>query len=221
MPYRVVAEFERAIAEYAGSKYAVAVESGTAAIFLSCLFADVRGEEITIPNRTYPSVPCSIIHAGGRVKFTSKRWAGTYRLEPYWIIDGALRFRRGMYQGGLHCLSFHCKKLMPIGRGGMILTDDEDADRWLRLARFDGREACDLSRQAEFTVLGWNMYMQPEQAARGLLLFSSIGHRDLEDLDAEKQGYPDLGRSPIYWKGQISEAPGGPAEQLHPMEGLL
>jgi dTDP-4-amino-4,6-dideoxygalactose transaminase len=198
MPYRVVAEFERSIAEYAGAPYAVAVESCTAALFLSLAYLNLQGQEVTIPKRTYPSVPCSIIHAGGRVRFSDKAWQGIYELKPYGIWDGALRFRRGMYAGGLHCLSFHCKKLLPIGRGGMILADDPEAVRWLKLARFDGREEIDLGGQQEFTVLGWNFYMSPEQAARGLMLFASIKHRDLPDLAADEQGYPDLSKSQIY-----------------------
>ena len=196
MPYRIVREFENAIAEYAGSKFAVAVESCTAAILLSCIY--VRVGEVTIPAHTYPSVPASIIHAGGRVRFHREPWNGIYQLQPYQIWDGALRFRRGMYTGGLHCLSFHSRKRLNIGRGGMVLLDDAMADRWLRLARFDGREECDLSQQRELKVLGWNMYLQPEQAARGLLLFSSLKHRDLPDLDVADQHYPDLSKSMIY-----------------------
>jgi dTDP-4-amino-4,6-dideoxygalactose transaminase len=196
MPYRVVREFEEAIAEYAGSRYAVAVESCSAAIFLCCVYRQVK--EVEIPARTYPSVPCAIIHAGGSVRFHTLSWVGVYQLFPWEIWDGALRFRRGMYQGGLLCLSFHAKKHLKIGRGGMILTDDPDADRWLRLARFDGREEVDLSQQKEFKVAGWNMYLQPEQAARGLLLFASIKHRELPDLKVEDQHYPDLSKSAIY-----------------------
>jgi len=202
MPYQVVRSFERAIAEYAGSKHAVAVESCSAAIFLSCLWVGVKGKTVIIPARTYPSVPAGIIHAGGRVEFHDRPWEGIYKLEPCNIWDGALRFRRGMYQGGLHCLSFHAKKLIPVGRGGMILTDDANAAAWLRLARFDGREAVDISRQKEFTILGWNMYMQPEQAARGLLLFESLQHKELADLNVQEQGYPDLSRSQIYREAQ-------------------
>lgn len=201
MPYRVVRAFERTIAEYAGSKYAVAVESGSAALFLSCLYVKVG--EVTIPARTYPAVPCSIIHAGGSVRFSDKNWEGIYELAPYAIWDGALRFRRGMYGGGLHCLSFHARKHLGIGRGGMILTDNSDADRWLRLARFDGREEVGLNEQKEFHVLGWNFYLQPEQAARGLLLFSSLKHRDLPDLAFGDQGYPDLSKSEIYTRNDV------------------
>lgn len=196
-PYKIVNYFEEAVADYAGSRFAVAVESCTAAIFLSLMYFDVKGRIIKIPRYTYPSVPCSIIHAGAKVYFTNENWKGIYRLGPTNIIDGALRFKRGMYEGGLHCLSFHIKKLLPIGRGGMILTDGEMAYKWLKKARFDGREPIPL-RQDNFTMLGWNCYMQPEQAARGMQLLQTLGNKDLPDLDVEDQGYPDLSKFKIY-----------------------
>lgn len=202
MPYQVVREFEQAIAEFAGSRYAVAVESCTAALLLSCIYKKV--DEVEIPARTYPGVACSIIHAGGRVRFVDRPWEGVYELAPYEIWDGALRFRRGMYQGGLHCLSFHGRKRLNIGRGGAVLTDNLDAMRWLRLARFDGREECDLSQQKEFRILGFNAYMQPEQAARGLLLFSSLKHQDLPDLAFEDQHYPDLSKSEVFTGAEVA-----------------
>jgi dTDP-4-amino-4,6-dideoxygalactose transaminase len=194
-PYSAVNEFEKMIAKWAGSKYAVAVESGTAAIFLSCVYMKVK--EVTIPEYTYPSVPCSIIHAGGTVKFSQERWKGMYELKPYKIYDSALRFKANMYKGGLHCLSFHMKKHLPIGRGGMILTDDKNAYDWLKRARFDGRRECRLEDD-KFDMLGWNCYMTPDQADRGIMLFSTINQKGLNDLDPDIQGYPKLSDYEIY-----------------------
>jgi len=193
--YKVVADFEEMIAEWAGSKYAVAVESCTAAIFLSLLYRRVRDETITIPKFTYPSVANAIIHAGGNVAFSDRDWKGVYELDPVGIIDGALRFQKGMYKGGLHCLSFHSKKLLPIGRGGMILTDDLYAYKWLKKMRFDGREEGVPLDEDELEYVGWNMYMTPEQAARGMMLFELVKNKDIEDLDSSKQNYPDLSKT--------------------------
>lgn len=193
--YDVVKTFEQEIADYAGSLYAVAVESCTAALFLACVYENIG--TVTIPKFTYPSVPCSIIHAGGHVKFSSEPWQGIYSLFPYNIIDGALRFKKGMYQGGYHCLSFHSKKLLPIGRGGMILTNDKQAYDWFKKARFDGRDESPLSLES-ITMVGWNLYMQPEQAARGLQLFDMVKNKELDDLKIEEQGYVDLSLLKIY-----------------------
>jgi dTDP-4-amino-4,6-dideoxygalactose transaminase len=208
-PYTVVHEFEKRVAEWCGSEYAVAVESGTAAIFLSLMYVkefqndDYLGlRTVVIPSKTYPSVPCSIIHAGGNVAFTYTSWEGEYQLYPYPIWDAALRFKKGMYHGGLQCLSFHIKKHLQIGRGGMVLTDSEAAYEWLKKARFDGREPIPLSED-NFTMLGWNMYLEPANAARGIQLFEVMKQKypdGMEDLIVEEQGYPDLSKFPIYQK---------------------
>lgn len=195
-PYKVVEEFEAAIAEWSGARYGVAVESGTAALFLSLMYSRPLGC-VEIPKRTYPSVPCSVIHAGGTVKFTDEEWIGDYQLRPTNVVDGALRFRKNMYKGGLHCLSFHVKKHLPIGRGGMILTDDRDASSWFKRARFDGRGPVPLFED-NLTMIGWNFYLEPSQAVRGLQLFQTIQDKDLPDLDVSEQGYPDLSKFPIY-----------------------
>lgn len=201
-PYLVVADFEQRVADWAGAKYGIAVESGTAAIFLSLAyrrFCGARGY-ITMPKFSYPSVPCSIIHNGFKVEFSDEDWAGEYVLFPLDIWDSALRFSRGMYHGGLQCLSFHIKKILPIGRAGMILTNDAEAYEWLKKARFDGRSPVPL-QEDNFTQLGWNMYMQPTDAARGIQLFEVMRqkHPDgMEDLVVAEQGYPDLSKYPVY-----------------------
>ena len=201
-PYKVVEMFEEAIAEYAGSKYAVAVESCTAAIFLSLMYRKytkwmTKVRVVSIPKHTYPGVPCSIIHAGFKVDFNNDNWSGEYELSPLNIWDAALRFKRGMYHGGFQCLSFHIKKNLPLGRGGMILTDDFEAVKWLRKARFDGRNPVPL-KDDNFTMLGWNMYLEPADAARGLQLLQALGDKELPDLSVESQKYPDLSKFPIY-----------------------
>ena len=190
--FRVVEMFEEAMAEFAGSRYGVAVESCTMALFLSCVYREV--DDVAIPARTYISVPAAIRHAGGRVVFQDHAWAGTYELRPFGIIDSALRMRRGMYDGGLHCVSFHARKLLPIGRGGMVLTDNDGAADWLRKARFDGRTGSVPFLEDPVSMLGWNAYMTPEQAARGLQLLEAIGD-GRPDLTPE---YPDLRTLPVF-----------------------
>lgn len=199
-PYKIVDDFEQAIAAYCGSKYAVAVESCSAAIFLCLQYErlSIEGRQvILIPKYTYPSIPCSIIHSNFIVIFTDDEWEGQYQLYPLPIFDAALRFKKNMYHGGFQCLSFHIKKLLPIGRGGAILTDNFEAVKWLRKARFDGREPIPL-QQDNFTMLGWNFYMPPADAARGLQLLQALGDRELEDLPVSEQNYPDLSLYEIY-----------------------
>lgn len=198
-PYKIVEMFEQAVADYARSKYAVAVESCTMALLLCLKYKDAaKGLEIECPKYTYPGVTNSILHAGGKIKFTDEKWEGVYQLRPLNIIDGALRFKRGMYiPSMLHCLSFHVKKRLPIGRGSCILTDDKEAYEWLKLARFDGRRPVPLQEDS-ITVVGYNCYLQPEQAARGLQLMQAIGDNDLLDLPFSSQKYSDLSIQPAY-----------------------
>lgn len=185
----VIRQFEKTIANYCGAPYGIAVESCSAALFLSCLYCKVK--EVTIPKHTYFSVPAVIIHAGGKVKFSNLHWKGLYQLKPYPIIDSAVRFRKKMYKPGFfHCLSFQYSKHIPIGRGGMILTDNKKAAEWFGLMRNDGRREIPKEKD-KVNLVGWNMYMTPEQAARGLSLFywRISGKKDLPDINMK---YSDL-----------------------------
>lgn len=195
--FSVVEDFEQRVAEYAGSHCAVAVDCCTSAIFLSLQYlkATQHGlpRKVTLPARTYVSVPMACIHAGFDVEFEDRLWLGTYQLEPFDLWDGAKRFRRGMYQGGLHCLSFHAKKILPIGRGGMVLTDDEGAAHWMKRARYDGREGRAYPQES-ISMLGWHCYMTPEQAARGLQLLDVLP----EGMPDQTEDYPDLRKFEVF-----------------------
>ena len=171
-PYKIVKLFEEEIAHYAGSPYAVSVNSCTNAIFLCCKYLKVQ--EATIPKNTYLSVPQSIIQAGGSVSFEDIKWEGAYQLKPYPIWDAAKRLTSGMYMPDSHmCLSFHIKKHLKIGKGGMILTSDKNLVDWAREARYEGRSEGIRYQDDDIDSMGWNMYMTPEQAARGLTLMQN------------------------------------------------
>ena len=188
--------FESRVAEFAGAKYGIAVASCTDALFLSCTYA--KTQHVIFPARTYISAVAAAIHAGATVGFIEKDWSGTYRLLPYHIWDSAGRMCRDMYQGGLHCLSFHMRKILPIGKGGMILTDDADAMRWFKLARHDGRNVDVSFMDDDIQMIGWNCYMTPEQAGRGLQLLEGL-RPDSPDRYSSKD-YPDLRKMTIFKK---------------------
>jgi len=67
--HRITEEFENKVSEYTGAKYVVAIDNQSNALFLALMYEKINGQLITIPSRTYPSVPCEIIHAGGKVNF--------------------------------------------------------------------------------------------------------------------------------------------------------
>jgi len=203
-PHRITADFEDALTEYTGARYAVAVDNCSNALFLALMYQNIKGEEITIPARTYPSVPCAIIQAGGIVKFKpveGKTLKGSYILIGSWVIDSALRFTAGMYEPNTFmCLSFSGPyKHLKLGKGGAILTDSYPAYLWFKRARFSGRRECSY-HDDHFDMLGWNFYLLPELAARGLLLMGQFYNLDgtpkhNEDLELP---FPDLSVYPIY-----------------------
>ena len=163
------------MSKYAGSKYAVAVDSCTNSMFLCLKYLKASGK-IKIPKRTYLSVPQLIIHAGCDPEFVDLEWKGVYHLDPYPVVDSATRFTKNMYiKGTYQCLSFHIRKNLPIAKGGMILTDDKDAYDWFKAAEYEGRDRrVPHDEMPEPTICGWNMYMPPEQAARGIILFNEL-----------------------------------------------
>ena len=182
-PIDIIDIFEKKVAKFAGSKYGVAVNSSSSGIFL-CLkyYQAMYGNQkdfpttITVPSRTYISVPMTVINAGFKVKFEDIKWIGIYDLEPFNLVDGATRWTKDMYvgDGALQVVSFQVKKRIPIGAGGMILTDDKKEYEWLKLASHDGRNMNVHYGDDEFAIIGWHMNMIPEDAARGILLIDSV-----------------------------------------------
>jgi hypothetical protein len=132
---------------------------------------------------------------------SDKTIKGPYQLKPSKVWDSALRFTHNMYIPNTHmCVSFTGPyKHLKLGKGGAILTDDYSAYMWFKRARFSGRRECSY-HEDYFDMLGWNFYMMPEIAARGLLLLTQFYNMDgtpkhNEDLELP---YPDLSKYPIY-----------------------
>ena len=204
--YKITEDFEKALADYTGSPYVVTVDNQSNALFLSMMYENVKGKELTIPSRTYPSVPCEIIHAGLKVDFEhvdGKTIKGAYNLIGSNVWDSALRFTADMYISNTHmCISFTGPyKHFKLSKGGAILTDNYEAYLWFKRARYSGRRECSY-HDDHFDMLGWNFYMMPELATRGLLLMGQFYNTDgskkhNEDLELP---YPDLSKFEIYKK---------------------
>lgn len=195
--FKIVEQFEHSVAEYVGAPYAVAVSTGTMALFLSLQFRKFCrygiAKSVSIPAHTFVSVPMAAIQCGYKIALIDKKWHGTYEIEPLNIWDSALRFHQGMFHDAgytpdaLECLSFQARKIINIGEGGMILTGDKLAVDWLRAARYWGRKAPNY-RVEDISMMGWQAYMTPEKAARGLHLMEYIGVGE-PNLQVD---YPDL-----------------------------
>ena len=207
--YKITDDFEDKLAHYTGSRFAVAVDNMSNALFLALYYENhikksIKDGWVGCPSRTYPSVPCEIIHSGLKIEWEPVKGStlkGAYNLTNSNVWDSALRFTADMYIPKSHmCVSFTGPyKHFKLSKGGAILTDDYEAYSWFRRARYSGRREVSY-HQDNFDMIGWNFYMMPELAARGLLLmgqFYEIGGIKKENDDLELP-YPDLSKFEIY-----------------------
>jgi dTDP-4-amino-4,6-dideoxygalactose transaminase len=207
--YKITEDFESELASYTNSLYAVTLDNMSNALFLALYYEknvknSIEGDEIIIPSRTYPSVPCEIIHAGLKVKFEpveGKTIKGAYQLKNSKVWDSALRFTADMYIPNTHmCISFTGPyKHFKLSKGGAILTDDYEAYLWFKRARYSGRREISY-HDDNFDMIGWNFYMMPELAARGLLMIKQFYNMDgtKKQNDDLELPYPDLSTFKIY-----------------------
>jgi perosamine synthetase len=91
--------------------------------------------------------------------------------EIFW--NGAWE-KIGKPHGDVACFSFHPRKAITTGDGGMIITSNRDWDARLRLLRQHGMDVPDTSRHAakevifeSYPILGYNYRMTDIQAAVG------------------------------------------------------
>jgi len=207
--YKVTEEFEEKLADYTGARFAVTVDNMSNALFLALYYENhikksIKGSRVGCPSRTYPSVPCEIIHAGLKIDWEpveGETLKGSYNLTNSNVWDSALSFTADMYVPKSHmCVSFTGPyKHFKLSKGGAILTDDFEAYSWFKRARYSGRREVSY-HEDHFDMIGWNFYMMPELAARGLLLmgqFYEIGGGKKHNDDLELP-YPDLSKFEIY-----------------------
>ena len=167
MSFDVVRDFENAISKFYGAPYAVAVDSCTHSIELCLRYKDVK--KIILPKRTYLSIAFLAQKIGIDLEWKDENWVNYYYLGGTSIIDAAVLWERDSYiSGTLMCLSFQYQKHLSLGRGGMILTDDNKAREDLKRMSYDGRDPNIPWRDQNISMLGYHYYMTPETAQLGL-----------------------------------------------------
>jgi len=209
-PWDVVTAFETMLCQLTGARHAVALDTGTSGFELLC--DRWRPKNVVMPRKTFVSVPAAFVSRGCHVSFTNSEWSGSYEIlgaDPngkHRLFDSCTFLYPGMMSktSDVHVLSFHHRKIIGIGRGGAILTNDDDLATWLRRASYFGRD-----RRVSFatdtpTMLGRNAYMPPEAAARGVLLLKAFttaiaeagDHEDVWRLcvSGSSGGYPDVSK---------------------------
>ena len=162
----VVEKFERAIADFFGSPFAVAVDSCTHGIELCLRYMDAGS--MACPKRTYLSIPMLAHKLGIGLYFIDYIWSKYYRVWDD-IIDAAVLWEPKSYiTNTFMCLSFQYQKHLSLGRGGMILCQTHQQYIDLKKMSYDGRLPNIPWREQDIDTMGYHYYMTPETAQLGL-----------------------------------------------------
>ncbi|MCX6386224.1 MAG: DegT/DnrJ/EryC1/StrS family aminotransferase [Solirubrobacterales bacterium] len=207
----VVAEFETAIAAFAGATHAIATTSATTALELTLAALEiVPGDEVVAADFTYPATGNAVLQRGATLRLTDVD-PETYCIDPLaleaaitpstkaviavdvfglpanygaleplladrgiaLICDAACSLgaaigdqRTGTF-GIASCFSFHPRKSLTTGEGGMVLTNDDELAGRMRRLRNHGSER--QQWRATFVEPGFNYRLSDINAALGLV----------------------------------------------------
>ena len=203
-------EFEQSVADYLGVKHAIAVTSCTTGLHtvLECL--NIKGQEVIVPDYTYPATAEAVILAGGKpvlvdvdlesmnmdskiledayhedmTVFCPVSWAGVplekeiYRraknLNLKCLEDAACSLGAKINEefigkiADYSCFSFHPRKVITTGEGGMITTDDDEiAEKSYSFKHFG-------AKGTSFEIIGTNYKLSNILSAIGLVQMKKI-----------------------------------------------
>jgi perosamine synthetase len=205
-----VKELEHSVAKYAGTKYAVAVSSGTTALHLALLVAGVKpGNEVIVPAYTFVATANAVRMTGATpvfadidirtlcidpAKIHAAITKNTVAIMPVhafglaanmdeiqsianyhklMVIEDAacamgssIAGRMAGSMGDMGCFSFHGRKIITSGEGGMVVTDNLNFALDLQALRDHGRN------NGKCYMIGYNYRMTDFQAA---LLIGQLG----------------------------------------------
>lgn len=169
LTFETVTLFENQIAEFFGAPYAVAVDSCTHGIELALRYQNIS--YINIPKRTYLSIPFLAHKLNIKLIWRDENWVDYYKINDHFtpIYDAAVLWRKNSYiPGSFMGISFQYQKHLALGRGGVILTDNEEAAIQIKKMSYDGRLPNIPWRDQNITTVGYHYYMTPEIAQKGL-----------------------------------------------------
>lgn len=205
-----VAAFEQAVADYVGTKHAVAVNNCTSALLLALMALDIgQGDRVAVTTYSWPATANVIALCGASPVFVEID-ARTFNMDPHALAEtlkrtkvkailpvhtfggmadmkrisvlasqyevpviedaacalGAeLEGKRAGSWGAMGCFSFHPRKAITTGEGGVITTNDATLVRRLRLLRNHGQDP--EASSPDFVEPGYNMRLTEFQAALG------------------------------------------------------
>jgi dTDP-4-amino-4,6-dideoxygalactose transaminase len=166
MNFEVVEKFEKQIAEFFGAKFAIAVDSCTHGIELALRYT--KASTISVPKRTYLSIPFLSEKLNIQRIWKDENWVDYYYITDN-IIDAAVLWKPKSYiKDTFMGISFQYQKHLSLGRGGVLLTDNQTAAFELKKMSYDGRTPNTPWRMQNIDVIGYHYYMTPETAKLGI-----------------------------------------------------
>ena len=103
-----------------------------------------------------------------KLNWKEENWKDYYYLTDK-IIDAAVLWESDSYIPNTYmCVSFQFKKHLSLGRGGIILLDDEKKALQLKKMSYDGRIIDVPWIEQDVDIIGYHYYMTPETAQLGL-----------------------------------------------------
>jgi dTDP-4-amino-4,6-dideoxygalactose transaminase len=169
MSFEIIKQFENEIAKFFGSPYAIAVDSCTHGIELCLRYT--KETKINVPKRTYLSVPFLAEKMGLEREWRDEEWEDYYTVNygDKKIIDAAVLWKKNSYiPNTFMCIGFQYQKHLSLGRGGVILLDNEIDYLSLKKMSYDGRLPNVPWRDQDIDMVGFHYYMTPETAQLGL-----------------------------------------------------
>ena len=196
MSFEIVDKFEKEISEFFGSKFAIAVDSCTHGVELCLLITDSK--KIKVPKRTYISIPFLSKKLDIEMEWSDEEWSDYYFLTDR-VADAAVLWKRNGYiPNTLMSVSFQFQKHLSLGRGGIILCDNEDEYMLLKKMSYDGRLPNIPWREQDIDTVGYHYYMTPETAKLGLeKLEKAINNTPRQWVISD---WPDLSKMKVFQK---------------------
>jgi perosamine synthetase len=204
-----VQRFEEEFADFVGTEYAFATSTGTAALHLSLIAADIgSGDEVIVPDITWIACANVVEWVGAEPvfidvdseTFTIDTSAVTEAITPdtaaimpvhlygfpcdmdpltelaeehdLFVLEDCAEAHGAKYRdspvgsiGDVGCFSFYGNKILTMGQGGIITTDNEKLAEKIILYRRDGMSQ---TRKYHHEVIGYNYRLTNMQAAVGV-----------------------------------------------------
>jgi dTDP-4-amino-4,6-dideoxygalactose transaminase len=164
--FQLVQEFEKEIAKFFGSPFAIAVDSCTHGIELALRYTGAK--KISVPKHTYISIPFLANKLNIELEWKEEEWLDYYYLTNN-IIDAAVLWKENSYiPNTMMGVSFQYQKHLSLGRGGVLLLDNEIDAIEIKKMSYDGRLPVIPWREQNISTIGYHYYMTPETARNGL-----------------------------------------------------